>query len=120
MRPYLVSRYLAALATIAVLVASSEARANCADVNGGAFNRTAHTPAGSGVLNTSSGFAVGDTLTFTVSGLTGSSFQLINGALNTALLTQALSAGSATLSYTVTGNNSDNALHLHARAGDAL
>ncbi len=54
-----------------------------------------------------------DTINFTVSGLPGSSFQLINGALNTALLTQALSNTPASLSYTVTGGNSDTTLNTY-------
>lgn len=103
------------IATIIALTtaASQQVLANCADVNSGVFNRTSYTPPGSGVLNTSTGFAIGDTITFTVSGLTGSSFELINGALNTALLIQPLSSGSATLSYTVTGSNSDTTLNTY-------
>ncbi len=102
------------LAAISFAVATSpEALANCADVNSGVFNRTSYTPPGSGVLNTSTGFAVGDKITFTVSGLPGSSFELINGALNTALLVQPLSGSSATVTYTVTGTNSDTTLNTY-------
>ncbi len=95
------------------LAASPQALANCADVNSGVFNRTAYTPPGSGVLNTSTGFAIGDTITFHVSGLPGSSFELINGALNTALLVQPLSSTPATVTYTVTGSNSDTTLNTY-------
>ncbi len=102
-----------ALALAFALPLAPQALADCAEVNSGVFNRTAYTPPGSGVLNTSTGFSVGDTLTFTVSGLAGSSFELINGSLNTALLTQPLSASLATLSYTVTGSNSDTTLNTY-------
>jgi len=85
----------------------------CSDVNAGAFNVTNYVPSGSGVLSTISGFKVGDKITFTVSGLSGSSFELINGALNTALLVQPLSASAATVSYTVTGSNSDTTLNTY-------
>jgi outer membrane autotransporter protein len=95
------------------VLGATQAFANCADVNSGVFNRTAYTPPGSGVLNTSTGFLVGDTITFTVSGQPGSSFQLINGALDTALLSQPLSSTPATLSYTVTGSNSDTTLNTY-------
>lgn len=95
------------------LIASPDALADCADVNSGIFNRTAYTPGGSGVLNTSTGFAVGDTITFTVSGLPGSSFELINGDLNTALLIHPLSSIPTTVTYTVTGSNSDTTLNTY-------
>lgn len=104
---------LAAVCFALPIATSSEALANCADVNSGVFNRTAYTPSGSGVLNTSTGFAVGDKITFRVSGMAGSSFELINGALNTALLVQPLSSSTATLTYTVTGSNSDTTLNTY-------
>jgi len=85
----------------------------CVDVNAGVFNANALVPPGSGVLATISGFKVGDKITFTFSGLTGSSLQLINGALNTVLLSQALDPSPATLSYTVTGSNSDTTLNTY-------
>lgn len=100
-------------AVLAVVVLSPPALADCVDVNSGAFDRSAYTPLGSGVLNTSTGFAVGDEITFTVSGLTGSSFELINGALDTALLIQPLSGSETTVSYTVTGSNSDTTLNTY-------
>lgn len=102
-----------ALALAFAINSAPDALADCAEVNSGVFNRTAYTPSGSGVLNTSTGFDIGDTVTFTVSGLSGSSFELINGALNTALLIQPLSASPATLSYTVTGSNSDTTLNTY-------
>ncbi|MDH4983782.1 autotransporter outer membrane beta-barrel domain-containing protein [Hyphomicrobium sp. D-2] len=85
----------------------------CSDVNAGAFNVTALTPGGSGVLATISGFQVGDVITFSVSGLTGSSFQLINGSLNTVLLSNPLTPSPATLNYTVTGANNDTTINTY-------
>lgn len=99
-----------AAAVALLVVTSAEALANCADVNSGVFDRSAYTPTGSGILDTSTGFAVGDEITFIVSGLPGSSFELINGALDTALLVQPLSATQATVTYTVTGENEDTTL----------
>ena len=100
-------------ATIMSMTGEVLASTGCDGVNAGVFNRTNYTPPGSGVLNTQTGFDIGDTINFTVSGLPGSSFQLINGALNTALLIQALSNTPASLSYTVTGGNSDTTLNTY-------
>lgn len=108
-----VSPIAVACALAAVAASSLGALADCTEVNGGAFDRTAHTPPGSGVLDTSTGFSPGDTITFVVSGLTGSSFELINGELNTALLIEPLSSTSATVSYTVTGSNADTTLNTY-------
>jgi len=110
---------LLALGLLGLLGATTDARAvppsgtACEQVNAGVFNRTAYVPPGSGVLNTISDFKVGDQITFTVSGLPGSSFELLNGALNTELLIQSLSASEATVSYTVTGSNSDTTLNTY-------
>lgn len=100
-------------ATIMSLTSGALASTGCDGVNAGVFDRTNYTPPGSGVLNTQAGFEVGDTIHFTVSGLTGSSFELINGALNTALLIQPLSNTLASLSYTVTGGNDDTTLNTY-------
>lgn len=100
-------------ATIMSMTSEVLASTGCDGVNAGVFNRTNYTPPGSGVLNTQTGFDIGDTINFTVSGLPGSSFQLINGALDMALLTQALSNTPASLSYTVTGGNSDTTLNTY-------
>jgi outer membrane autotransporter protein len=96
-----------------VSAADAFASAACDAVNSGGFNQNQLVPGGSGVIDTIANFEVGDTVTFTVSGLPGSSFELINGALNTALLIQPLSASQATLSYTVTGSNSDTTLNTY-------
>lgn len=104
---------IAISATIMSTTGEALASTGCDGVNTGVFNRTNYTPPGSGVLNTQTGFEVGDTINFTVSGLTGSSFQLINGALNTALLDQPLSNAPASLSYRVTGGNSDTTLNTY-------
>lgn len=98
-----------------VICMTSEALAStgCDAVNAGVFNRTNYTPPGSGVLNTQTGFEIGDKINFTVSGLPGSSFQLINGDLNTALLNQPLSNTPSSLDYIVTGSNSDTTLNTY-------
>lgn len=100
--------------TIISMTGTALASTGCDAVNAGVFNRTNYTPPGSGVLNTQAGFDVGDTINFTVSGLPGSSFELINGALNTALVSQPLSNIPASLSYTVTGSNGDTTLNTKA------
>ena len=100
-------------AALVVMAYASEAFAGCADVNAGAFDRAAYTPPGSGVLDTGTGFEVGDEITFIVSGLPGNRFQVINGALDTALLDQPLSSSPATVSYVVTGSNSDTTLNTY-------
>lgn len=99
--------------TIMYMTSEALASTGCDGVNAGDFNRTNYTPPGSGVLNTLTGFEIGDTINFTVSGLNGSSFQLINGALNMALLSQPLSMTPVSLSYTVTGENSDTTLNTY-------
>ncbi len=99
--------------TMTSMIGEALASTGCDGVNAGVFNRTNYIPPGSGVLNTQTGFEVGDTINFTVNGLNGSSFELINGALNTALLTQPLSSTPASLSYTVTGSNNDLTLNTY-------
>ena len=89
------------------------ASTGCDAVNAGVFDRTNYVPPGSGVLNTQAGFEIGDKISFTVSGLTGSSFELINGALDTALLIQPLSNSPASVNYTVTGSNNDTTLNTY-------
>ena len=100
-------------ATIMSMTAEVIASTGCDGVNAGVFNRTNYTPPGSGILNTQAGFEVGDTINFKVSGLTGSSFELINGELNTALLAQPLSNTLTSINYTVTGDNSDTTLNTY-------
>lgn len=100
-------------ASFITIIDVSLASTACDAVNSGSFNRTNYTPPGSGVLNTMAGFEIGETISFMVSGLTGSSFELINGALNTALLTQPLSSTPASVSYTITGSNSDTTLNTY-------
>lgn len=89
------------------------ASVGCDAVNNGVFNRTNYTPTGSGVLNTQANFEIGDKINFTVNGLNGSSFELMNGSLNTALLIQPLSIVPTSLSYTVTGSNNDTTLNTY-------
>lgn len=100
-------------ASILCMTSKALASTGCDAVNSGVFNRTNYTPPGSGVLNTQTGFEIGDKISFTVSGLPGNSFQLLNGALDTALLEQPLSSTTASVNYTVTGSNSDTTLNTY-------
>lgn len=109
-------RKLVVIGAAALMVAagSTEALASaaCDQVNAGGFNVTNYVPSGSSNVATISGFAVGEHVNFTVSGL-GGDFELLNGAVNTVLASQTLSASPAQTSYTVTGTNSDTTLVTH-------
>ena len=109
-RPSLVSLVAAvALSLGATSTSASPSPSGCADVNSGSFNIAL--AATTGVKAAISGFNVGDTIHFTVTGNGNSSdFELLNGALNTALLTVSLTNSPQQANYTVTGNSGDTSL----------
>lgn len=108
-------RLLIPIIAIALLLAGSSAAwaapaqgCNAVD-NFGLFNVSSSTTPG--LQRQISGFSVGDTIHFTVTGNGNTSdFELYNAGLSTQLLVVHLTSSPQQVSYTVTGNNGDTTL----------